>query len=578
MNPIDLLGRIIAISHSNVEIPSRLKAILNVVAQEMGFEDAIVYTLDSDKRLTCRFMSDESSLFQVLSKYRCFVGEGIVGSVAQKRMPQYFTIKDIPPRFGCLFYRDLDDLVGKYKGFAFLPLSDDSYLYGTLFLGSTAKERLQNMEKMALSMVAREIGGILRTNGLIVSTKRRISELATLSELGRTLTSNAEPQNLLGSIALIIAKALNATFVAITLEHSFLKLESQRFTYGQIEPSVEQHAHDLEKEAAKSQQTVVSSEQKPGPGDESVQFSLYVAPMLSQNRFLGTLTICGSKSVPDFALDEDGRYLINTIANYVSSGLENALLNKKLRSVVEELNTAQKRLVEQETFKSLGEMTASIAHEIKNPLVIIGGFTKRLAKKVRLEYEENKYVDIILSEVSRLETILDEILNYVKDTPVPFKSVNVNDFIDDLTLLFSSDGTWERIRIVKDYGKDLPSIVCDNQQMKQVLINILINAFDAMEGSGKIVIKTEQAVASSTQFIAVSITDTGGGVDPGIIDDIFNPFFTTKDRGTGLGLAISNKIVMNHQGHIEVRNFVGKGATFTVYLPTKNNLTKEELS
>jgi signal transduction protein with GAF and PtsI domain len=181
MNPIDVLGKIIAISHSNLEIASRINAILNIIAQDMPFGEAIVYTLDTDKRLTCRHKNDKSTLFHLLNEYRSHIGEGIVGSVAQKRMPQYFTIKDVPPRLGCLFYPDLDGSIEKYKAFSFLPLSDDSYLYGVLFVGSSSKERLNDSEKVFLSMVAREIGGILRSNQLIISSKKRISELATLS-------------------------------------------------------------------------------------------------------------------------------------------------------------------------------------------------------------------------------------------------------------------------------------------------------------------------------------------------------------------------------------------------------------
>ena len=576
MNPVDLLGKIIEISHSNLEIPSRISSILNIIAQEMHFEEVIVYTFDRDKRLTCKFMNQKSVLFLILNQYRCHIGEGIVGSVAQKRVPQFFTIKDIPPRFGCLFYPDLNGVIEKFKTFSFLPLSDDSYLYGVMVVISSSRETIQDSEKVLLSMLSREIGGILRASELIFSSKKRISELATLSELGKALTSNIEPHELLKNITLIIARALNATFVTIKLEHIFLKLDSQRFTYGVIEPSIENYVKELEKEAVRTKQVISLGELAPEEHKNSSKLSLYASPMLSKNRILGTITICGTRSQQDLALEENSQYLIHAIANYISSGLENTLLNTKLRDVVKELGDAQKRLIEQEKFRSLGEMTANIAHEIKNPLVIIGGFTKRLAKKIQFEQTENRYIDIILKEVSRLETILNEILDYVKENPILIEPCNINDCMDEILYLFNSDVIWEQVHIVKEYDKALPSIMCDGQQIKQVFINILMNAFEAMHGSGTISIKTEQIKLDSKTFVAVSITDTGGGIDPAIIDNIFNPFFTTKERGTGLGLAISNKIVMNHNGHLEIENVVGKGVTFVVYLPFKNSITKEE--
>ena len=279
-----------------------------------------------------------------------------------------------------------------------------------------------------------------------------------------------------------------------------------------------------------------------------------------------------------FAADEDGRSLINTISNYMSNGLENTLLNKRLRDVVRELSDAQKRLIEQEKLKSLGEMTANIAHEIKNPLVIIGGFTKRLAKKTHLDQPENRYVDIILKEVNRLEAILNEILSYVKEGPVMTGTCDINVALEEVLSLFTPDSSWKDMNIEKKYGEPLPSIVCDSQQIKQVLINILINAFEAMNGKGRITIETGETTRDGKKFLSASISDTGGGIDPAIMDNIFNPFFTTKERGTGLGLAISNKIVMNHNGRLDIRNEVGKGVTFLVYLPIQNSniITGEE--
>ena len=576
MNPIDLLGKIIEISHSNLDLASRLTSILNIISQDMQFEEVLVYTFDKDKRLTCRFMNPKSVLFKMLSQYRCHVGEGIIGSVAQKRTPQYFSIKDISPRFGCLFYPELDGVLENYRTFSFLPLADDSYIYGVLVLCSVSKESLQDPEKILLSILSREIGGILRSFELILSSKKRISELAMLSELGKVLISNVEHHELIKNIALIIAKSLNATFVTIKLEYAFLKLESQRFTYGIIDSSVQDYIEQLEQSAIKLLRPTSLRNSALDQFEGAFKFTLYSAPIASKNRVLGTITICGEKTTQPHTLEEDGQYIINTIANYISSGLENTLLNTRLRNVVRELTDAQKRLIEQEKFRSLGEMTANIAHEIKNPLVIIGGFTKRLAKRSQHEPTEDKYINIILKEVDRLETILNEILNYVRENPSLSDECYISDFLDEILYLLSTDNSWEQIQITKDFDRTLPVIPCDSHQLKQVFINILMNAYEAMQGHGKITITTRRVPYNNQPFLSVSFADTGGGISPGILDNVFNPFFTTKEKGTGLGLAISHKIIANHHGHIDVENTVGRGVMFTVYLPLKNNSTREE--
>jgi signal transduction histidine kinase len=576
MNPFELLGKIIEISHSNLEHASRIGSILNIISRDMECEEVIVYTFEKDKRLTCRYANSNSALFNMLNQYRCHIGEGIVGSVAQKRSPQYFTIKDISPRFGCLFYPELDGVIENYRAFSFLPLADDSYIYGVLVLCSVSKETLHDSEKVLLSVLSREIGGILRSFELILSSKKRISELAMLSELGKILISNVAPHELLKNLALIIAKSLNASFVTIKLEFTLLKLDSQRFTYGVIDSSVKDYLEELEQSAIKLLRAVTFQNSTSDQFENALKFNLFSAPITSKNRVLGTITICGEKTSQPYTLEEDGQYIINTIANYISSGLENTLLNTRLRDVVRELTDAQKRLIEQEKFRSLGEMTANIAHEIKNPLVIIGGFAKRLAKKMQNENAEDKYIDIILKEVSRLEKILNEILNYVKESPSISETCTMNSFLDEILYLLSTDTSWEQIDIAKHFDTTLPSIPCDSHQLKQVFINIIMNAYEAMNGRGKLTIKTTRSSYNNQPFVSVSITDTGGGINPAVIDNIFNPFFTTKERGTGLGLAISNKIIINHHGHIDIENTVGKGVTFIVHLPLKNN-RKEEL-
>jgi len=578
MNPIDLLGKLIEVSHSNLEITSRINAILNMIAKEMSFDDVIVFTYDEDKRLTCRYMNRKSVLFKTLCMYRCHIGEGIIGSIAQKRMPQFFSKRDIPLRFGCLFYPELNGCIDKYKTFSFLPLTDDSYLYGVLAMCSSTRPFIQDSEKILLSIISREIGGLLKGNELLISSKKRISELATLSELGKLLTSNTEPYKIFKNIGLIVAKTLNAAFVTIRIQHSFPKFDLDRITYGEINQEIEKLVDTLEKEAVQKKSTAslknfTSCQVNQPP--ESI--FIYSTPIISKNRVIGVITIGETNLQPTFMLEHNGQYLINTIVNYITNGLENTLLNAKLTDVIEELNNAQKRLIEQEKFRSLGEMTANIAHEIKNPLVIIGGFAKRLAKKVSLDRTENRYVDIIIKEVSRLEVVLNEILDYVKATHTPREAYNINDCINEILYLFSSVPTWENIEIEKEMDCDLSMVMCDIQQIKQVFINILMNAYEAMRGTGKIKIKTEQTVLNDNTFLVVSITDTGGGINPAAIDNIFNPFFTTKEKGTGLGLAISNRIIINHNGKIEIKNMVGKGVTFFVYLPLRGKIIKEEL-
>jgi len=573
MNFANVLGKVIEISHSNLETASRINAILNIVSSDLHFEEALIYTLDTDRRLSCRFMNRNSQLFDLLDDYRCHVGEGVVGTVAQKRAPQFFTLDEVPPRLGCLFYSNLDAVLPRYKVFAFVPLADDSFLYGVLLAASSTRETIGPEERVVLSILCRELGGIFRTYDLLLSSKKRIAELATLSELGRILTSTMELHAILENIALITSKALNASFATIKLDLAFIKFNGQRFTSGSIASSLEGQVLELETEASRLNQPAArtdlhADEEKGGP-----VFTLLAAPIVAKDRILGTITLGRKIEQSDIADYPQDQYLLTMIANYISSGLDSALLNIKLRDVLRELSDAQRRLIENEKLRSLGQMTANIAHEIKNPLVVIGGFTKRLAKTARLDENESRYVEIITKEVARLESILTEILNYVKESPLLFELCDINGLLDEIIYLLSSDKGWTNMKIAKRYDRELPSALCDVQQIKQVFINMLMNSYEAMRGAGTITMSTERTTLDDKSFIAISVQDTGGGFDPAYLDNVFNPFFTTKEKGIGLGLAISKKIVVYHGGDIEVKNKPGEGATFIVHLPSQERET-----
>jgi len=580
MKTIQFLGEIIEISNSNLEVNSRIQAILNIISHRMGFEEVLVFKLDKDKKLTCKYSNESKRLYNLLNKYRPHIGEGIVGMVAQKRIPQYFTYNDIPPRFGCIFFNDLDSVIYNYKSFAFVPISDDSFLYGVLVIVSASMDRITDNDKIILSIIAREISGLLKANDLMISSKKRISELVTLSELGKILTTNLEPQIILKNTVSLIGRALNATLVTINLDITASKTEKQRYTYGQFGNALEGTVEEWEKQAIQEKKTVTYEYDNNGEKEVKKSYSLFSAPILTKNKVIGVLTIGFSGTNKNFNENEDMLYITNTVTNYIANGLENILLSSRLKDVIKELNDTQKRVIEQEKFKSLGEMMANIAHEIKNPLVVIGGFTKRLAKKVNLNQTENRYANIIVSEVARLESILNDVLNYVKEPPPILDKCDINACIEDILYLFTSDGTWERIKITKDLDPSIPLILCDIQQMKQVFINMILNSYEAMNGVGEITIETKMfSDLDNGQHIMISINDTGGGIDPTIIENVFNPFFTTKEKGTGLGLAISNKIVKNMGGRIEIENNVGKGVTFKIYLPViKNNNSKNNNS
>ncbi len=229
---------------------------------------------------------------------------------------------------------------------------------------------------------------------------------------------------------------------------------------------------------------------------------------------------------------------------------------------ITELNVLRNKLEASERMAALGEVAAKVAHEIRNPLVSVGGFARRLERK--LDGNLKGYAGIIAKEVSRLEDILKEILGFVKEARLTMEKININKLVRDIILLVEADAKERGIMLSPDYG-DTPLVSVDRDRIKEALLNILNNALQAVTAGGAISLKTYAV----TDYVAVEISDTGSGIDQKDLPFIFSPFYTTKASGTGLGLAITNRIIEEHKGKIDVESTPGKGTTFRVFLPLK---------
>ncbi|MCX5908111.1 MAG: ATP-binding protein, partial [Deltaproteobacteria bacterium] len=264
---------------------------------------------------------------------------------------------------------------------------------------------------------------------------------------------------------------------------------------------------------------------------------------------------------------------LTLLANQAALAIENTRLYGNLQEINTQLLQTQTRLIQSEKLAAMGEMVASITHEIKNPLVSVGGFARRLDRNLPEGSPEKKYVNIILKEVKRLENFLNETLTYSREPTQISEPHDLNRILEDSLSVFDVEFQEKRIALKKELPPHLPSLFGDAQQVKQVFINLILNALQAMGQDGVFTVKTSHQCRNSRHYLEVELGDTGGGIDREVLDNIFNPFFTTKAEGTGLGLAIVHKIITQHHGEIEVANHPGEGTTFLVrfFLPPGND-------
>ena len=303
----------------------------------------------------------------------------------------------------------------------------------------------------------------------------------------------------------------------------------------------------------------------------------YIANLLETNRFATVPLIVRDKVIGVIYVDnkynnvpinEDDMNFLQMFANQAALAIDNAMLYANVEKRNRELREVQDHLVQMEKLTALGKMSADIAHEIRNPIICVGGFARRLLNDDTLSEKNKKYVNIISEEATRLETILQDILIFSKETPLRFEPCNINDVIKGALDVMGLEILDREIDVNPCFYKDIDLIMADDRQLKQIFINLLTNALQQIpEKKGLINIMTYNTL-SKKGGVTVEVTDNGGGIAPEIIDNVFNPFFTTKGTGTGLGLAIIRKIIDNHKGNINVRNRPGVGVTFVINLPS----------
>jgi len=216
---------------------------------------------------------------------------------------------------------------------------------------------------------------------------------------------------------------------------------------------------------------------------------------------------------------------------------------------------------------AVGELAAGVAHEIRNPLAAISGSVQILVDELPKDHSSRVFGDVVLKEVDRLNVIIEDLLYFAKPSKNHVAWVNPNELVSDSLSLLLPSLKKELVVLESKFDPSIQLISVDAELIKQVMVNLLLNALQALppEG-GKIIVITKTAM----EGIEIIVKDSGKGIDPESLSRIFDPFFTTKDTGTGLGLAVSNKIVEIHRGYIRVESKVGFGSTFTICLPYGN--------
>ena len=282
-------------------------------------------------------------------------------------------------------------------------------------------------------------------------------------------------------------------------------------------------------------------------------------PLISKGQLIGIINL-SHKFNKDVYYQEDIE-LLTTLANQTAISIENARL-------FEDLKRSKSYIRRADRLASLGTLTAGLAHEIRNPLVAIKTLTQLLPERLHDEEFRSHFLNIAAGEVDRISNLVNELLDFAKPSIPKLEFEDVNSILDGMILLVSTESKKKNVHIEKQYATDLPSVKVDREQIKQVFLNILLNAIEATPENGKITVKTHSFLKPGGEpYLQVEFKDTGCGIPQEYLEEIFNPFYTTKTTGSGLGLSISNQIVRDHKGYIDLESQKDKGTSFFINLP-----------
>lgn len=283
---------------------------------------------------------------------------------------------------------------------------------------------------------------------------------------------------------------------------------------------------------------------------DAMHASLCLAVQSPEGDLYGLLALRDQRMRDAFAPEEVG--LLMGLAAQASIALENS--------------RHYQRLKERDRLAALGEMAAGLAHEIRNPLGAIKASAQYLREGHGAEGDD-EFLDIIVEEVDRLNRVVGSFLDYARPSKGNPSPTDVNGAVERTLLLLQSEAASVEVTVQLD--PELPPVRIDVEQLRQVLINLVQNALQAMEGEGELHISTGRGVEAGVELVEVRVRDTGPGITDAVLANLFVPFVTTKQRGTGLGLAISQRIVAAAGGRIVVRTKRGEGTTFIVRLPAE---------
>jgi PAS domain S-box-containing protein len=462
-----------------------------------------------------------------------------------------------------------------------VPIQSSGGRLGTISVSSKIPRVFTDEDERLLTMLGVQASIALQNARLYASTSRRLAESNMLFFISNRIVDSAEPdvEDILHQVVDRLWQDFGYYHVHVYLidqESGALianqgsgpigaQLKDEEYQFRSEEGIVGYAASVGEAFMTNNVDDVLFFRKNPILPNTSAELA---APLRARDQILGVLDILHQP--PNTFDDDDFRFLI-TVADQIAVVLDKAMLYTELQQALENEQRTRAQLVQTEKLAAMGRLIASVAHELNNPLQAVQNALYLVKLEENLSPQAAEDLQVAIDEGSRMAGLIARLRDtYRPVDAADYQSESVDTLIEEVQKLLDTHLRHNNVRLEFTPNPKTPHAVLIRDQIKQVILNLCINAIESMPEGGKLTIYSTDFPESDE--IQINVSDTGPGISPEVQNRIFEPFFTTKEGGTGLGLAVSYEIAQNHGGNITAVNNKGPGCTFTLSLPYKNNM------
>lgn len=532
-------------------------------------EKSVIHLLEAgEQTLFAHAVSGFSEHDREYRRVKMRLGEGVAGQVIREGIT--INIGDIKTHPDFIH----GDSLPAFRSLLVAPVQSGSQQIGTISVQSTKANSFSGKDAELLNALGIQAAIAIENSNLFETTQQRLKEVGALYTTSRGLAASLDPDELIKDVVKLLQQNFGYYHVQIYLiepqsgnfvvQHGSGYIGNELVQKGDYLPAGEgvvgHVAETGESFITNNVDDVVFFKRNPLLPETQSEIAV---PIKIEKKVVGVLDI---QQTPQYRLTESDLQLIVAVADQLTVALQKANLYKNLQTALQQEQTVRSQLIQSERLALVGRLLASVSHELNNPLQAIQNALFLLKEETNLSSQAKQDLDVILAEAERMAALIERLRGAYRPIRMKdFQPVELNSLIEDVHALITTHMRQKEIVFEFFPDTDLPNISGVSDQIRQVVLNLFLNAVEVMKPGGRLIVQTGGLIPQKE--VLLSVKDTGPGIDPEILPKVFDAFVTSKHTGTGLGLTITRDIIQQHHGRIEAENDPQGGAIFNIWLP-----------